>query len=66
VGTPFIINGTFTADTSLFSYTATSAVTVATTTYYKLSLAPSSAGSPVYTIQAGFLRGPDPDSVAKF
>lgn len=56
-GTPFTVLGNLIASTSLFKYTATSsAVTVATTTYYNLELAPSAAGSPTYTLQGGNLN----------
>ncbi|MCK5095960.1 MAG: hypothetical protein KAR24_01255, partial [Candidatus Pacebacteria bacterium] len=51
-GTPFVIDGTFTASTSHFKYTASSTTNIATTTYYNLSFLPTS-GSPTYTIATG-------------
>ena len=54
-GTPFVVSGNFQAQSSLFKYTATSSAEIENTTYYRLELSPSAAGSPTYTIQAGTL-----------
>jgi len=51
VGTPFVINGTFTAGTGAFWYTGISATNIAGTTYGPLYFAPVS-GSPTYTLTA--------------
>jgi hypothetical protein len=54
-GTPFAVNGTFTADTSLFKYSGTSATNITAADYNKLELSPSAAGSPTYTLLSGTL-----------
>ena len=60
VGTPFVVNGTFTVQTAPFYFTATSsAVTVADETYGLLVLAPSESGSPTYALQGGTLSADD-------
>lgn len=52
-GTPFTRVGTFTADTSTFRYTSTSATTITSTTYYNLETKP--AGTVTYTLAGGTL-----------
>ena len=54
-GTPFILAGTLTAQSAPFSYTSTSATNVAAATYATLTLAPSGAGNPTYTLSGGIL-----------
>lgn len=54
-GTPFLVSGLFMPQSSTFKYTATSAVMVATTSYYNLQFMPSAAGSPTFTIATGSL-----------
>ena len=51
-GTPFVINGSFNASSTLFSYTGTGGTNVKTTTYNNLILA-ATGGSPTYTIGNG-------------
>ncbi|MBD3208149.1 MAG: DUF2341 domain-containing protein, partial [Candidatus Nealsonbacteria bacterium] len=53
-GTPLVVNGTLTAQSSIFKYTGTSATNITPATYYRLEFAPGS-GSPTYTMQAGTL-----------
>ena len=53
-GTPFVINGTFDADLSLFAYTGSSGTDVTTTTYHDLLLA-AAGGGPTYSILGGTL-----------
>ncbi len=48
-GTPFVATGTFTAQTSTFSYEGTTATTPVTTTYNNLQFNPAS-GTPTYTL----------------
>jgi hypothetical protein len=43
-GTPFVINGTFTASSSTFKYTGSAATNITATTYYNLELLPSANG----------------------
>ena len=57
--TPFVISGIFLAQDSLFKYTSAASTTISTTTYDKLELSPSAAGSPIYTIQSGTLTTND-------
>jgi hypothetical protein len=57
--TPFVVSGTFLAQESLFKYTSATSTIISTTTYYKLELSPSAAGSPIYTIQSGTLTTND-------
>jgi len=52
-GAVLSVAGTFTANTSTTTFAGTSAMTVPALTYYNLVLAPSAAGSPVYTLSAG-------------
>jgi hypothetical protein len=47
-GTPFVINGTFTAGTSTVAYKGTSATNITAATYYNLSLIP--AATVTYTL----------------
>lgn len=50
-GTPFVITaGTFDAGTFIFTYNSTAATNITATTYYNLTLAPSGAGGPTYTL----------------
>ena len=58
-GTPFVLNGTFLAQSSLFEYTATSSTNITAATYYQLLLAPSAADSPTYTLQGGTIATND-------
>lgn len=51
-GTPFVINGTFEPNGSLYTYTANASTNITATTYERLILAPT-GGSPAYTMQAG-------------
>ena len=51
--TPFVVGGTFNEDTSTFKYTSASATSITPETYYHLSLEPSAAGSPTYTLNSG-------------
>lgn len=50
---PLSIAGTFDAVTSVFRYSATGTTSVTPTTYWRLWLAPSASGSPVYTLASG-------------
>jgi hypothetical protein len=52
-GTPFVVSGTFNANTAPLWYTASSATNVRDTTYAGLMLAPAAAGTPTYTILGG-------------
>ncbi|MEX0931679.1 MAG: DUF2341 domain-containing protein [Candidatus Paceibacterota bacterium] len=52
-GTPFVISGDFDAETSTVTYSGTSATTVTAEEYNALTLAPSGAGSPNYTLASG-------------
>lgn len=49
-GTPLAVSGTINKDTSTFRYTSTLATSIASGTYHHLTLAPSAAGSPTYTL----------------
>lgn len=51
--TPFVVGGTFNENTSTLKYTSSSATTITPETYYHLSLEPSAAGSPTYTLNSG-------------
>lgn len=53
-GTPFVINGTFDANNSLFTYSGTIGTDVRSTTYHDLTLA-ASGGTPTYSILGGTL-----------
>ncbi|MEK7151502.1 MAG: hypothetical protein AAB784_02190 [Patescibacteria group bacterium] len=49
--TPFVITaGTFDPATFVFTYNSTSATNITAATYYNLTLAPSGAGGPTYTL----------------
>jgi Domain of unknown function (DUF2341) len=54
-GTPFVIAGTFSAQTAPFWYTATSSTLVRNTTYADLYFAPALSGTPTYTLAGGSL-----------
>ncbi len=54
-GTPFVRAGTFYGATAPVAYTSTSATNVADASYASLILAPSSAGSPTFTLLGGTL-----------
>ena len=58
-GTPLVLAtgpaAVLTASTSTVSYTSTSAVTATNVTYYNLTMAPSGAGGPTYTLPSGTL-----------
>ncbi|MEI8361020.1 MAG: DUF2341 domain-containing protein [bacterium] len=55
-GTPFNLQGTLVPQTSLFRYAGTSSpVTITTTRYNNLQLAPGTAGGQLYTINTGAL-----------
>jgi|GEM_PF-1049851 len=56
-GTPFALSGTFNANAAPFSYTASGATNITSTTYANLTLAPAAAGSPTYTPLAGLQLG---------
>lgn len=49
-GTPLVVAGTLNEDTSTFKYSSTSTTTITPETYYHLSLQPSGAGGPTYTL----------------
>ncbi|HSE34857.1 MAG TPA: DUF2341 domain-containing protein, partial [Candidatus Paceibacterota bacterium] len=51
--TPFSLLGIFTAQSSVFRYSATGTTTITPTTYYALELAPFAGGAPTYTLGAG-------------
>lgn len=48
--TPFVVAGTLNEDTSTFKYSSASTTTITPETYYHLSLQPSAAGGPTYTL----------------
>ena len=52
-GTPLSISGTLNVQSAPFTYAATSATNVANANYASLTLAPSGAGSPTYTLGGG-------------
>jgi hypothetical protein len=53
-GTPFAVSGIFTVGTAPFTFTGTSATTIADEDYAQLNFIPAS-GSPTYTLQGGTL-----------
>ncbi len=53
--TPFIVNGTFNAQTAPFFFTSSAATTIADTSYAALYFTPATAGTPVYTLRGGSL-----------
>jgi hypothetical protein len=64
IATPFMVNGTFIASSSTFSYSASSSANVIATRYYNLEFRPTEA-YPTYTLLAGafvidnnFILGP--------
>jgi len=57
-GTPFVVNGNFTAQESLFRYIATSDATTTATTYYQLEIVPG-PGSPTFIMGVGTLATND-------
>ena len=52
-GTPFVISGIFNVQSAPFTYSATTATNIANANYAALTLAPSAAGSPTYTLGGG-------------
>ncbi len=54
-GTPFVINGTFSAESSTFNYTGNGATNVKDTTYYTLNIGTSNSANITYTAQ-GIVR----------
>ncbi len=54
-GSPFVVNGTFNVQSAPFFFTSNASTTIADVTYAMLTLAPASAGTPVYTLKGGAL-----------
>jgi len=54
-GTPLLLSGGFVPQTSTFKFTSNNNINITPSTFYRLELSPSAAGTPTYTILGGTL-----------